>query len=292
MPTPSPAACESRNTTARAPSRQAAALEPRLAAASWPALALAATLAAGTGPVSAQPTSPARPPSQLPPTVQAAVQPANGAAAAAPAADDALRWFVEREAAAQLQGMGRGSDRLEVRLGSIDTRLTLAPCARIEPFVPPGARLWGRSAIGVRCTDGAAWSVSLPVTVAVRGQALVASGPLQAGAAPGPGDVRVEEIELTREPVSPLQDATALAGKVLTRPVAAGQALRPDMLRAVPAVMAGDPVRLVLVGDGFSITADGQALAPAADGQPVRVRTESGRVVTGKVRGRTVEIRL
>lgn len=264
------------------------------------AATLAVTLAANAGPASAQATVPAQAFSQLPPAVQPTIQPAGQSqgqpaslpATPAPSADDALRWFVEKEAAAQIQGLGRGADRLDVRLGSIDARLTLAPCRRIEPFLPPGARLWGRSAIGVRCTDGAAWSVTLPVTVTVRGQALVASAALAAGATPGPGDVRTEEIELTREPVAPLQDAAALAGKALTRPVAAGQALRPDMLRAVPAVMAGDPVRLVLTGDGFSITADGQALAPAADGQPVRVRTESGRVLTGKVRGRTVEIRL
>ena len=249
-------------------------------------LALAAALAVGARPVSAQAVAP----SQLPAPAQPAAPPSTPPAAAT--ADDALRWFVEKEAAVQLQAQGRSADRVDVRLGNVDPRLTLAPCRRIEPYLPPGTRLWGRSAIGVRCTDGASWSVALPVTVAVRGPALVAASALQAGAVVGPADVRVEEIELTREPVAPLLDATALAGKALTRPVAAGQALRPDMLRTVPAVMAGDPVRLVLVGEGFSITADGQALAPAADGQPVRVRTESGRVLTGRVRGRTVEIGL
>ena len=66
----------------------------------------------------------------------------------------------------------------------------------------------------------------------------------------------------------------------------------PDMLRAVMAVQAGDPVKLALLGDGFAVSADGFALAAAADGQPLRVRTESGRVVVGTLRGRTVEIRL
>ena len=72
----------------------------------------------------------------------------------------------------------------------------------------------------------------------------------------------------------------------------AGQPLRPDMLRAVMAVQAGDPVKLVLLGEGFAVNADGFALAAAADGQPLRVRTDSGRVVVGTLRGRTVEIRL
>lgn len=198
--------------------------------------------------------------------------------------DDALRWFVEKEVA----GLGR----VEVKLGSLDPRLQLAPCRRIEPYVPPGARLWGRTAIGVRCVDGATWNVSLPVTVTVWGRALVASTALAAGVSPSASDVREQEVELTREPIAPLTDLAQLGGRVLNRPIAAGQPLRQDMLRVAMTVQVGDPVKLVLMGDGFAVNSDGHALAAAGDGQPVRVRTESGRILVGTVRGRTVEIRL
>ena len=208
--------------------------------------------------------------------------PARAQAVGAP--DDALRWFVEKEVA----GLGR----VEVKLGSLDPRLQLAPCRRIEPYVPAGARLWGRSAIGVRCIDGASWNVSLPVTVTVWGRALVAANALAAGATLSAADVREQEVELTREPAAPLTDLAQIGARVLNRPIAAGQPLRQDMLRLAVSVQAGDPVKLVLLGDGFAVNADGHALATAGDGQPVRVRTESGRIVVGTVRGRTVEIRL
>jgi flagella basal body P-ring formation protein FlgA len=53
----------------------------------------------------------------------------------------------------------------------------------------------------------------------------------------------------------------------------------------------GEPVRVVGHGNGFSISADGVALASATAGQSVRVRTESGRIVTGTARaGRLVEV--
>ena len=226
-------------------------------------------------------------PGALPAAVQpagAAAAPAAPIAAAAGSADDALRWFVEKEAA--------GFGRVEVRLGSLDPRLQLAPCRRIEPYVPVGARLWGRTAIGVRCVDGANWNVSLPVTVTVWGRALVAAHALAAGSAPAAADLRVQDIDLTREPMPPLTDPSQIEGRVLNRALAAGQTLRPDMLRVATTIQAGDPVRVVIVGTGFSANADGQALGAAGEGQPLRVRTETGRVLAGTVRGRTVEIRL
>lgn len=250
----------------------------------------AALLAGGTAP--AQPAP--RPDGAAQPDIASQAvgsSPAVGAsqagapiAAAAGSADDALRWFVEKEAA----GLGR----VEVKLGSLDPRLQLAPCRRIEPYLPAGARLWGRSAIAVRCVDGATWNVSLPVTVTVWGRAVVAAHPLAAGAVPGAADLRVQEIELTREPAAPLTDPAQVGGQMLNRPLAAGQPLRPDMLRTATTIRAGDPVRVVIVGEGFSANADGQALAAAGEGQPLRVRTETGRVLGGTVRGRTVEIRL
>lgn len=186
-----------------------------------------------------------------------------------------------------------GADRrIEVEVGRLDPRLQLAPCERAEPFVPRGTRLWGRSAIGVRCIAGASWSVLLPVQVRVYGNALIASVALPAGSTPGPADFRLEEVDLTRHQGSLIADPAELDGKVLARPIAAGQPLRQDVLRLSPVFAAGDPVRIVVHGDGFTIVGEGVAMAAAADGQRLRVRTGNGRVAVGLVRERAVEIRL
>jgi flagella basal body P-ring formation protein FlgA len=205
--------------------------------------------------------------------------------AAAQAAPEPIRSFVERQLPA-------GAGRVEVAVGSLDPRLKLAPCRRVEPHLLPGTRLWGRTAIGVRCVDGANWNVALPVTVTVHGRALVAGEPLAAGAAPAEASLRLEVAELTREPGTPVTDPSQLVGRTLVRPLAAGQVLRIEHLRVAPTVAAGDPVRIEVVGQGFRIQADGQALAAAGDGQTVRVRTEGGRVLAGTLRGRTVEVRI
>ncbi len=222
-----------------------------------------------------------------------AVAPLARAQTAAPAADDgagdAIRFLVERQVAGAVPG---GPHRVEVQVGRIDPRLQLAPCGRIEPYLPPGARLWGRTTIGVRCVEGARWATLLPVTVSVFGPALVAAVPLAAGAAVTPADVRLEEVDLTRESAPPVADPSHLAGRVLTRAIVAGQPIRQDWLRLPPVVSAGDPIRIRLVGQGFTVISEGVAMAPAAEGQTLRVRTESGRVVVGQVRDRAVELKL
>jgi flagella basal body P-ring formation protein FlgA len=106
------------------------------------------------------------------------------------------------------------------------------------------------------------------------------------------GSLQVIETELSREQGTPVTDPAQLVGKTLIRPVAAGQVIRTEHLRATPVVSAGDPVAIKVVGQGFVIQSEGQALAAAGDGQSVRVRTESGRILSGTLRGRTVEVRI
>lgn len=200
--------------------------------------------------------------------------------------DEALRAYASQQVAA----MNPQATRFDVQLGSVD-RYALAPCRRTEPFLPANARLWGRSSVGLRCVDGASWSLLVPVTVRLWGPALVAAGPLAAGAVPAAQDVQSQEVELTREGPSVLRDAGQLGGRTLVRPVGAGQVLRSEMLRMTQVVQPGDPVRLRILGQGFVLVASGQALGGAGEGQVVRVRTELGRVLSGTAHeGRTVDV--
>ncbi len=180
--------------------------------------------------------------------------------------------------------------RVEIRFGELPQGTKLAPCRRIEPFLPSGTRLWGRSRIGVRCLSGADWSVSLPVTVKVFGQALVAVRPLQPRTTIGSQDVRLDDVELTQLNAAPLADLAAVDGMEATRSIAAGQALMPYHVKVRPTVAVGDPIRVRVKGAGFTITANGSALAPGTEGNPLRVRTDAGRVVVGILNGQTVEI--
>lgn len=210
---------------------------------------------------------------------------AAGAAAADSDAPEQLRLFLEKETSGV-------AGRVEVSVGAPHTRLNLAACRDMQPFVPAGTRLWGRTTLGVRCVEGAVWQVFLPVNIRIFGQGPVASRALNAGDGLTEADVRFEEIELTRYPVGAIADIAQVGDKQLSRPVTAGQPLTRDLFRARQVVAQGDSVKVVYSGPGFAVSTQARALSGANEGQTVRVMTESGKTLTGTAKsGRVVEIR-
>ncbi|MEO7151276.1 MAG: flagellar basal body P-ring formation chaperone FlgA [Burkholderiaceae bacterium] len=189
---------------------------------------------------------------------------------------------VRQLALAATRAAGPGVTRVEVVVGSLDPRLRLAACARIEPYLPPSATLWGRSRIGLRCLEGPSrWNVYLPITVKVYGPALVAATALPAGSQIGPGDLSSAEIDLAEEPAPALTNSAVAVGRVLARAVRPGQGLRQTDLRTRQWFAAGETVQIRATGAGFSVSSEGQALSNGMEGQPARVRIDGGRTVTG-----------
>lgn len=174
--------------------------------------------------------------------------------------------------------------RLEVAVGQLDARLRLAACARVEPYLPAGARLWGRTRLGLRCLDGAVrWNVFLPITVKAYGPAWVLAAPVAAGAVLTEQDAVEAEVDWAAESAAIVANPAAWVGLIAARPLAAGQALRQNMVRAPDLFKSGAPVRVVVQGMGYAVTASGQAMSAGSQGQNVRVRMANGRVVTGTV---------
>jgi flagellar basal body P-ring formation protein FlgA len=184
--------------------------------------------------------------------------------------------------------------RVVVQAGALDARLQLAPCAAIAPYLQAGAPAWGRTRVGLRCTQGATWNVQLPVVVQVFAPAVVLASALPAGSklAAGPS-LTVAEVDWGAATGAPFTDLQALHQRVLARPLPAGHALRAADLQNRQWFAMGDTVQIVAVGDGFAINGEGQAMSPGLEGVPVRVRTESGRVVVGRATAeRRVELQL
>jgi flagella basal body P-ring formation protein FlgA len=217
------------------------------------------------------------------------------APAVAPAQPETVQdWQAHiRQMAAQAgAGMPAGA-RVEVEVGAVDPRLKLAPCARITPFLPTGARLWGRTRVGLRCVEGARWSVYLPVTVKVYAKAWTVNQALAFNTVVAPEHLQLDEVDVASDPDPVIGQPQAAIGRPLARALKAGEALRENDLKPRQWFAAGDRVRIVSVGSGFSISTEGQALGPGIDGQSTKVRTEGGRVVTGRaVASRRVEVAL
>ena len=181
---------------------------------------------------------------------------------------------------------------VEVAVGEPDARLQLAPCARMEPFLPPNARLWGRSHIGVRCVEGAAWTAYVPIVVRSFGQTPVAARAIPRGQAFGPDDVRMERVEITQYPLGELATGVDLEGRVATRPITAGEPIRRNQAKLPPSIQPGDAVRVVIEAPGFVVATEGKALTSAANGDGVQVALEGGKTVWGMANpGKVVQIR-
>jgi flagella basal body P-ring formation protein FlgA len=183
--------------------------------------------------------------------------------------------------------LGNRTDvRVEVQAGSLDPRLTLAPCEQVDIYLPPGQRVWGRMRVGLRCAKGpVAWNVYMPLTVRVMAPSLVAAQALAAGTVLQPQHLRVGEADWAASR-SPVVAAPALAiGRALTRTLSAGNALRESDLKKRQWFDIGDNVRIIATGVGYSVASGGVALSPGIEGQPVRVRTDSGRTITGMATG-------
>jgi len=185
-----------------------------------------------------------------------------------------------------------GNTEVEVSVGEPDQRLALAPCARTEPFVPAGAKLIGRTSLGVRCVEGANWTIYVPVRIRMFMEVMVAARPIARGQTVGIEDVRPERVD-----IAPLRGNAILAsdwvdGRMSTRSLAPGEPVRRDALKAPSVVAAGDAVTVLAIGTGFAAQTSGKALSAGAEGETVQVAVTGGRVLTGVARApRTVEVR-
>jgi flagellar basal body P-ring formation protein FlgA len=174
--------------------------------------------------------------------------------------------------------------RYSVDVGAADGRLRLAPCGRIEAYLPAGARLWGRNRVGVRCVDGVArWSITLPVQVQAWGKAWVMRSHVPVGTALTATDVLEQEVDWAADTHPVLSDPTEWEGQTATRLLTTGQTLRDGMVRATQVFQAGTNVKVVAQGRGFQISSEGLALSAGVVGQVARVRMENGRVTSGVV---------
>jgi len=181
---------------------------------------------------------------------------------------------------------------VEVVVGEPDARLKLAPCARMEPFVPAGARLLGRTSLGVRCLEGANWVAYVPVQIKLYVDAWVAARPIARGQPIAPDDVRLDRVDVAALNGNAVLPEMPLVGRTAVRALAPGEPLRRDALRSPPVVQPGDAVQVMALGTGFAAQSPGKALTAAAEGQTAQVALPGGKVLSGVARsGGIVEVR-
>ena len=180
---------------------------------------------------------------------------------------------------------------VSVEVGNIDSRLKLASCAAMEAYLPSGSRLWGRVNVGVRCVAPSPWSIYVPATVKVTGSYYVTARSVTQGQALTEGDITAVQGDLTSMSSGVVTEASQALGHTSTMSLGAGMPLRQDSLRLQQVVLQGQTIRLISNGSGFRVSTEAQALNSASEGQLVKVKINSGQVLSGTAKpGGIVEV--
>lgn len=199
-----------------------------------------------------------------------------------------LRQVVEQFLQTQAGGL---PGQVTVTVGAIDPRLTLAACPAPQAFLAPGARAWGKTTVGVRCTAPAPWSIYIQAAVAVVGDYVASAVPLAQGQTIEQSQLISMKGDLTAMPPGIATEIGQVVGRTVTMSVASGTPMRLDTLRSKPVVQQGQVVRLVSSGSGFRVSAEARAIGTAGEGQVVQVRTPGGQQISGVARiGGLVEV--
>lgn len=183
-----------------------------------------------------------------------------------------------------VQGQTQGyPGKVNIEIQPLDNRIRIADCDLMEGFNVQGARLWGKTHIGVRCLQSATkpWTLYVQADVQVWGEYAVIGLPVSQGSPVQASDVVMQTGDLTKLPAGIITDLSMLEGKKASLNMPLGTVLRPDLLKAMPVIMQGQMVQLNSRGDGFVISADGTAMQTANVGQVVDVKVSNGQVIKG-----------
>jgi flagella basal body P-ring formation protein FlgA len=201
----------------------------------------------------------------------------------------ALRKLAENFLQTQSAGL---PGKVTVKVGAVDPRLSLAACPAPEAFQQPGARPWGKTTVGVRCT-APVWSMFLQAQVSVVADYVTAAVPLAQGQPIDAGQLATMQGDLAAMPNGIITDMAQAIGRTPTVSLPAGTPLRLDSLKSKPVVQQNQAVRIVSRGENFSVSGEGKAIGNAGEGQVVQVRTPRGAIISGTARvGGIVEVAL
>ena len=147
-----------------------------------------------------------------------------------------------------------------------------------------------QSSLGATVTvkvDGRSYqTVPLSLRVGRYQDVVVAARALEPRSPLGPGDFHLEPRPSTEIPAGTLSALPDAMDLEVTRPVRAGEVLRPALLRQRIVIQRGEVVTLLLEGPGFRITSKGVAITDARRGEALRVlNPASKRETLGKVEG-------
>lgn len=151
-------------------------------------------------------------------------------------------------------------------------------CLAPQFSLPARNRVWGNLSVRMTCGGQSRY---LQTRVQVTDRYLVAARPIAAGQTLTEQDVVWRTDRLDGMMVPPLSDLSLVIGSISERVIGSGQALNANGLRHPWLITNGQPVTVTALGAGFAIHGSGKALGNAASQGTLRIRMDSGQVLSG-----------
>ncbi|HEX5162470.1 MAG TPA: flagellar basal body P-ring formation chaperone FlgA [Steroidobacteraceae bacterium] len=172
---------------------------------------------------------------------------------------------------------------VQLTAAALDPRLRLAACgAKLETHATPPRGTQARSLVRVACSQGATWSVNVPVEIRREITVFVVRRSLARGEALRATDVTPQKRVLPGLAAPYVTRLEDLNGRLTRRALAEGTAVTADALTAALLIHRGQTVTLAASAGGIEVRAPGRALADASALQRLRVQNlDSLKVVEG-----------
>lgn len=174
-------------------------------------------------------------------------------------------------------------DGVQLTATTLDPRLRLPACgAALETHVQPPHGTQSRVPVRVSCSQGATWSLNVPVEISREQQVLVLKRAVARGETLGAGDVVAQKRVLAGLASPFVANIDQLSGRPTRRPLPEGTAVTADALCPLLLIHRGQNVTLTASSGGFEVRAPGRAMSDAGAQQRLRVQNlESLKVVEG-----------
>ena len=149
----------------------------------------------------------------------------------------------------------------------------------------------GQGVVAVSCREPDAWRLFVPVRAVEQVPVVVTSRAVQAGAKLAAEDVVLDQRRSPTLPYEYFSAPAQVVGLTARRTLSAGTVIVPAAVERPTVVERGAVVTLVSGVGAVLVRSDGVALEPAKLNEHVRVRSRSGRIVSGVV-GPSGEVRI
>jgi len=200
----------------------------------------------------------------------------------------AIRAAVENHMQGYVSEMkNTGISRLEYTITALDNRLAFPDCPgplTIERDSQQGSS--NRLTLKVGCSEGAVWSIYVPVALNSYREVVVALQPLQRGSAISLGQLQLKEMDISMLHSQYFTSTDALNGKLVRRPVREGAVITADFIEEPIVIRRGDAITIIANSGTLTVKMQGTALGDGRIGQQISVRNQSSdRVIKATVRG-------